>query len=260
VVETQGVLTATLYTPRPKPPTAYLNPVPRHQYPYAFWPGGTVVNGSTLQVIGTESKFKSRGRYTPLRDEIASFSLPSLKFIGLLPLPLSPIEWSEGLLSDGGFTYLYGNFDGDTYAARVVGTDLTSPWAYYDGTGWTADPGAAAPIENVGTVSHFSVTLVGNEYVFISKPSIESNGIVAAFGCSPVGPFGPAQTIYSTPEPGEYSASYGVVTYGAHAHPDLSSSPNTLVISYDVNPKGKKGLDIPDASVYRPRFIDLTLG
>ena len=150
--------------------------------------------------------------------------------------------------------------DGYTYAALVVGTDLTSPWAYYDGSGWTANAGAAVPIENVGTTSHFSVTPIGNEYVFISKPSVESNGIVAAFGCSPIGPFGAAQTIYSTPEPGQYPASDGVLTYGAHAHPDLSSSPNTLVISYDVNPKGKKGLDIPDASVYRPRFIDLTLG
>jgi len=119
-----------------------------------------------------------------------------------------------------------------------------------DGSGWTANPETAVPIADVGTVSHLSVTPIGNEYVCISKPSVESNGIVATFGCSPVGPFGPAQTIYSIPELGQYPATYRVITYGAHAHPDLSSSPNTLAISYDVNPKGKKGLDIPDAPVY----------
>jgi hypothetical protein len=82
---------------------------------------------------------------------------------------------------------------------------------------------------------------------------------VSAFGCSPIGPFGPQQEIYTPPEPSTYPHSYGVITYNAHAHPELSPSSNTLVISYDVNPAVPKGLAIPDASIYRPRFIDVTL-
>ena len=50
----------------------------------------------------------------------------------------------------------------------------------------------------------------------------------------------------------------GVVTYGAFAHPELSPSPNTLVVSYDVSPLGPAAGTITDASIYRPRFLDVT--
>src|SRR5271165_5318815 len=50
VAEVQGKLTATYFTHRGgRPPTAYLNPKPRSPYLYSFWPGATVVSGSTLQ-------------------------------------------------------------------------------------------------------------------------------------------------------------------------------------------------------------------
>ena len=51
-----------------------------------------------------------------------------------------------------------------------------------------------------------------------------------------------------------------MITYGAHAHPELSSNPNTLVVSYDVNPKAAQGINSPDAWIYRPRFIDVHVG
>jgi hypothetical protein len=130
----------------------------------------------------------------------------------------------------------------------VAGTDLTVPWSYYDGSGWTSDPAAAVPIESIGTVSHFSVSRVGGLYVFISKSSWLTNEITAAFSCSPVGPFGAPQAIYATPESSEFP---GVVTYGAFAHPDLSTLPNTLVVSYDVGAVGPP--------LYRPRFLDVTV-
>ena len=57
-----------------------------------------------------------------------------------------------------------------------------------------------------------------------------------------------------------FPPSYGVVTYGARAHPELSTAPNTLVVSYDVNFAATHGLENPDSSVYRPRFIDVTVG
>ena len=107
-------------------------------------------------------------------------------------------------------------------------------------------------------VEPLHVSKVGSLYVLIARPAY-SNSIVGAFGCSPVGPFGPPQNIYAPPEPSAYPQSYGVLTYSAHAHPELSNDPNTLVVSYDVNPMGTQGLKIPDASIYRPRFIDVTV-
>jgi hypothetical protein len=258
VIEDHGVLTKTYYTQRTTRPTSYVNPVIRHPYKFAFWPGASVVNGNTLQALGTEVRFRKDGTTSPMRLELATFTLPSLARLGLRPMPSFGVDWPGGILTDGGYTYLYGNSAHGIYAARVTGTDLSSPWMYSDGSGWTADFAQAVPVEHMKTLSRFSVSKVGSLYVLIARPAY-SNEIVGAFGCSPVGPFGPPQSIYAPPEPSAYPQSYGVLTYSAHAHPELSNDPNTLVVSYDVNPMGTQGLKIPDASIYRPRFIDVTV-
>jgi len=56
-----------------------------------------------------------------------------------------------------------------------------------------------------------------------------------------------------------YPSYGGVETYDAQVHPELSTAPNVLVASYDVNFWATHGLVNPDASVYRPRFIDITV-
>ena len=137
---------------------------------------------------------------------------------------------------------------------------MTAPWSYYDGRGWSADPASAVSIEHIYTLLHLSVTKVAGAYMFIASPSPVDNQVDAAFGCSPIGPFSAMHTIYSTPESTHYPVADGVITYGAHAHPELSSNPNTLVVSYDVNPKAAQGINSPDASIYRPRFIDVHVG
>ena len=101
---------------------------------------------------------------------------------------------------------------------------------------------------------------VGAVYLLIARSMVGSSEIVGVPGCSPVGPFGSPQNVYATPEPSAYPGNDGVMTYGAHAHPELSASPNTLVVSYDVNPINPKAIQNPDSSIYRPRFIELTVG
>jgi hypothetical protein len=264
VVESNGTLTTTLYTPGRKP-SAYVNPDPKHTFSLGFFPGPSVVNGNSLQVLMEEVGFQNipnhAFNFTPLGDYLGVFSLPSLGVVGVSPLPSSSIEWTDGTLSDGGYTYIYGTDSGYVYAARVSGTDLTAPWTYYDGNAWTTDASRVVPIENAGKRTHLSVSRVtgsfGTSYAFVTM-----NGhpqVVSAFGCSPVGPFGPQQAIYTPPEPSAYPSSDGIITYNAHAHPELSQSSNTLVISYDVDPAVPRGLANPDPSIYRPRFIDVTL-
>ena len=217
---------------------AFLNPVPQDPDGHGFWPDSMVVSGTTLQVIGLDMQFSGNGAFSVLGNAVATFALPSLNLIGLQALPASATNWSGSVLSDGGYTYLYGSSQNNTYAARVAGTNLMAPWSYYDGSGWTPNAAAAVPIETIGTTSHFSVSKVGDLYMFISKTSWKTNEITAAFGCSPVGPFGPPQPLYVTPEGAQYPPGDGVVTYGAFAHPELSKSPNTLVVSYDVKGVG----------------------
>jgi hypothetical protein len=197
VIERAGVLRSTRHKGSKNAPQAFLNPVPEYPTQYGFWPGSMVVNGATLQVIGLDVTFSEDGAYTVTGNSLATFALPKLNLLGLQTLPISQTDWSGGTLRDGGYTYLYGSALSNTYAARVPGTDLTVPWSYYDGGGWTSDPGAAVPIENLGTKSHFSVSKVGSLYVFITKSSWTTHEITSAFGCSPVGPFGPPQPIYT---------------------------------------------------------------
>ncbi len=259
IVERKGVLTRTLYKGRRNAASAFLSPVPQSPSQYGFWPGSMLVNGSTLQVIGLDVTFGRSGGYSVTGNALATFAIPSLRLLGLQTLPTSQTDWSGGILRDGRYTYIYGSSQPNTFAARVAGTNLSTPWSYYDGIGWTSNPMAAVPIENTGTLSHFSVSRVGGLYVFITKSSFSTNEITAAFGCSPVGPFGSPEPIYATPESSQYPSAYSVSTYGAFAHPELSTSPNTLVVSYDVGAQVPISTPVLDASIYRPRFLDVTL-
>jgi len=265
VVERRGVLTTTYYTlPTARNrPTAYINAVPRYRYKYAFWPVAAVVDGATVQVLGNERYFYKNGTQSGVPGAyVETLGLPSLDRLGLRELPLATAgdDYIGGTLSAGGYTYIYlESGTGDVYAARVPGTDLAAPWTYDDGSGWSAHATGAVPVERLGFENHVSVSAVGHAYVFIARSEAFTNQIVAALGCSPVGPFGPSQEIYATPEQSEYPAGDKIVTYGAHAHPELTSSPGTLVVSYDVNFAAVDGLVNPDASVYRPRFIEVTV-
>ena len=253
------MLTRTLYKGRKNAASAFLNPVPQSPSQYGFWPGPMLVNGTTLQVIGLDVTFGRNGGYSVTGNALATFAVPSLRLLGLQALPTSQTDWAGGILRDGGYTYIYGSSQPNTFAARVPGTNLATPWSYYDGNGWTSNSMAAVPIENTGTLSHFSVSRVSGLYVFITKSSFRTNEITAAFGCSPVGPFGPAEPIYATPESSEYPPVYSVSTYGAFAHPELSTSPNTLVVSYDVGGQAQVSTSVIDASIYRPRFLEVTV-
>jgi len=259
VVQDHGALTQTYYTHRTTRPTAFLNPKPAHPFMYAFWPGATVVYGNTLEVLGGVQKFRKNALFTQVGVALATFRLPDFKRLSYRLLPQSQVDWPGGEMTDGGYTYLYGNSGSGLFVARVAGTDLRAPWSYYDGSGWTTNVDQAAPVDQIPTLSHYSVSKVAGEYLLVAITSY-SGEIVGAFGCSPTGPFGPVQDLYSTPEPTSYPARDGVVTYGAHAHPELSPSANTLVVSYDVNPAAPGAIQSPDSSIYRPRFVYITVG
>ena len=259
VIDRDGVLTKTLHKGSKKAPIAFVSPVPRNPTDYGFWPGSMVVNGATLQVIGLDEHITGKGQFTMLGTSLATFGLPKLNLLGVQPISTGATDWSGAVLSDGGYTYLYGTAQTNTYVARVAGTDLAVPWSYYDGSGWTANAASAVPIETMGTLSHFSVSKVGSLYVFIAKTSLLANQITAAFGCSPVGPFGPPEDIYDTPDASHYPPTYGVYTYGAFAHPELSTGPDTLVLSYDVAAANPQSGSLIDASVGRPRFLYVTV-
>ena len=264
VVEDHGKLTRTYYTPggRYRLATGYIDPNLQRRFRYAFWPASAVVQGDKVLLLGNERYFYRSALTGNISGAyVATLALPSLKRVGFAELAAGTVEdqYIAGTLTDGGYTYIYlVASKGDVLAARVPGTDLFAPWSYYSAGRWAPQLSSATPIEQVDFTNHVSITPVDGRFLYVARSAQYTTQIVAALGCSPVGPFGPAATVYSVPEPAAYPASYGVHSYGAHAHPELSTAPGTLVVSYDVNFWAVHGLANPDSTVYRPRFLELS--
>lgn len=264
VVEDQGKLTRTYYTPggRYRLATGYIDPNLRRRFRYAFWPASAIVDGNRLLLLGNERYFYKSALTANISGAyVATLALPTLARAGFTELPPGTVDdqYIAGTLTDGGYTYIYlVGSGGGILAARVPGTDLFSPWSYYAAGQWVPHLSSATPIEQVDFTNHVSITPVDGRFLYVARAAQYSPQILAAVGCSPVGPFGPPSTLYSVPEPSAYPASYGVHAYGAHAHPELPTAPDTLVVSYDVNFWAVHGLANPDSTVYRPRFIDLS--
>lgn len=178
---------------------------------------------------------------------------------GLGEAILNNTEAGGAPLPDG-YLYIYGlqndPLNKQLLAASVRPEDLENPDAYsfWDGQRWVSGFENAAPL--AGRVSsELSVTpLSDGRCVLVSQQDGLGPRTQLAFGASPVGPFGPAQVIWTCPE---QSADGEVFCYNAKAHPHLSR-PGTLLISYNVNAT-KFERSLADASIYRPRFIRVEL-
>jgi hypothetical protein len=243
-----------------------------------YWAGDAIADGGTLEAIDQEYELTGSGAFDFAwdRNVLALYSLGHLsRPQAVVPLPSADgIAWGSWIARDGRYTYVYGVEDLGAnkymHVARVLGADLRAPWQYYtaDGT-WSPDESASAriaePAASDGSVhvdNEYSVTRDGRLYVLVTQNSEQafSPEIDVLFSCSPAGPFVDRTAVYDTPETGP-DGSYGdanVYTYNAHAHPEISA-PGHLVISYNVNSLVNTDL-YANASIYRPRFLELMLG
>ena len=160
------------------------------------------------------------------------------------------------------------------FLARVPAAQLTSfgAWRFYAGSGqWTTAQQDAAPLQPAGGTpglgagltasSGFSVVQAGGRYWLIqADPVVGSNDIDAYPAAAPWGPFDPAAGIvlYRNPDVGLDAAHDYRIMYEARAEPALSS-PNALVISYNVNSLAVTAGCVPLSAftnrVTQPRFV-----
>ncbi len=163
-------------------------------------------------------------------------------------------EWAGAPHPDG-YVYVYGcvGKDKNLLAARVKPKHFEDfgKWRYWNGQSWDKDKNKLAPVANAVS-NELSVTpLPDGRYLLVFQVFGISDKVGMCVGLSPVGPFGPIQEIWRTPEIDE-----GLLPYNAKAHPCLSK-PGELLISYNTitfdfwNDIGK------NAHIYRPRFIRL---
>ena len=246
-----------------------------------YWAGDAITtgaNGGVLQAVYQEYELTGTGAFDFkwYRNVVADYATSRLSSpVDVTALPSATgVAWGVWLMHAGGYTYIYGVEDLGAskymHLARVPGGDLLgAPWQYYAGGGiWSAheadavrlpDPSAADGYLHVA--NEYSVSRLGHVYVLITQNTAQalSPEIDAYFSCSPAGPFVDKTPVYNEPETG-HGGSNGedpnVFGYNAHAHPEVSTG-STLLISYNVNSFVNTDL-YADASIYQPRFIDVT--
>lgn len=201
------------------------------------------------------------------QNKVATFDPKTWKQLSLDPLPASAnIQWGSWWQKQKGSTLVYGVEDlgasKHMHIAKVLGNDMSrlSNWRYWDGSRWVKDEKASVRIM-AGVGNEYSVTPYKDGYLLITQDTNDafSNRVMGYTSCSPTGPFTHPVELFRTPETGLWG-SYGdpnIFTYNAHEHPELRSG-STLVVSYNVNTFNSNAV-YDDVSIYRPRFVDVTL-
>lgn len=200
-------------------------------------------------------------------NRLATLDGETLQLESITDLPsATDINWGSWTLQEGRTTYIYGiaDYDGvrSAHVARTTdGTGLAGEWTFWDGSGWSDDETDAVPVAPY-VANEFSVARFRDGYLMITQDTSElfSTRIVARTSCSPMGPFTEGVEVYRTPETGLFG-SYGdadVFTYNAHEHPEMRQG-NRLLVTYNVNTFDNVGDVYDDATIYRPRFVDVEL-
>lgn len=200
-------------------------------------------------------------------NRLATLDGRSLQLQSIVDLPSDTgINWGSWTLQEGKTTYIYGVADPggvrSAYVARAQGRDaLAGDWTFWNGSSWVAEEATAVPVASY-VANEFSVAPFKDGYLLITQDTSElfSTRIIARTSCSPLGPFSEPVELYRTPETG-IGGSYAdadVFTYNAHEHPNLRQG-NRLLVTYNVNTFDNVGDVYDDASIYRPRFLDVRL-
>ncbi|MEQ8713601.1 MAG: DUF4185 domain-containing protein [Cyclobacteriaceae bacterium] len=159
-----------------------------------------------------------------------------------------------------GYIYVYAVSQPDKVkglvVARVLPSEFTDfdKWRFWDGGGWNMDMTNATFIaEDVSNEMSVS-PLPDGRFVLTYQYLGMSPAIVVEVGESLVGPFTSKKTIYKTKENDQHSSYF---TYNVKAFPHLSS-PDSLLVGYNVNSFDFWTDILVDPNLYRPRFLQLS--
>jgi hypothetical protein len=244
-----------------------------------YWLGDGFVNqalDNTLYIFAYHIEMTGPGVFDFAERNVSLIALPSGSrppFAGqrqiATPLRIEHESLGEGSFGAGilvntswagaprpdGYVYVFGCIgpDKNLVAARVRPEHFENfdKWRFWNGGDWDKDINNLASIAN-GVSNELSVThLNDGRYLLIFQVLGISDKVGMCVGSSPVGPFGPIQEIWRTPEIDE-----GLLPYNAKAHPNLSR-PGELLVSYNTITFDFWNDIQQNAHIYRPRFIRL---
>lgn len=233
-----------------------------------FWVGdGLQRRDGVIQLMALQYWYGGGGMWDFGWDSnhLATFDPETFERLDLVDLPSSAgVQWASWIEPAGQYTYIYGVEDQGAskymHVARVVGTDLSRPWKFWDGQRWSPHELSSVRVMN-GVANEYSVAAFADGYLLLTQDTHElfSSTINAYVSCSPTGPFELVGEVAQMPEVGAAGtyADPNIFAYNAHGHPELRTH-DSLTISYNVNSFDSQDL-YEDVTIYRPRFVTVEL-
>lgn len=260
VIQT-GTNLQTLHGGTPSAPDDFIQT--NHPDATWYWPEHGIVENDTLRIFVAKFRHEDNGsegfNFAHAGNDIANFTYPGLEFISTVPLhahAVNGVIYGDRVLADTSYLYIYGRkSDPDNFnipyphVARTTEGHLMhqSTWEYYNGTGWSTDPGASKPFQDIPVSQQYSITTHMGKYLLLTQNIWLSPEIFTYVADSPTGPWKNKTKIYTTPE-----TSDNTFTYNAYAHPQFNKN-NELLVSYNVN--GDFSSIFSNVELYRPQFI-----
>ena len=206
--------------------------------------------GSWLARVANPGDPPGHWRITRYRIPWANFSSPAATFFGSWVLKRGPWLYIYGTTEDvvNGFHHKY------MILARVSENDLAKfdQWRFYVKGNWSPDFTRAERL-CADMANEYSVSFLQSlgKFVVVYNEGGSSMNIVARFAYHPWGPWSDPVILYQCPEMG-----WGedILCYAAKGHPELSMTPDELIVSYVANSTDFYKM-AADARLYRPRFI-----
>ena len=225
-----------------------------------YWIGPGYFNGKSIEIIASEFRKKGEGIFGFEELGLYAYEVDPWNFSTIRKKSL---PWIRGtsfyswILEEGNFLYVYGVKDNSMVLSRIRGKTIFSNFEFYSEGKWTDRIEDSTKI--LKNVSHsYSVMRYLDGFIILTINSDKENpGLIRIYlGKEPYGPFDKHFDLYRTPELSTYpnNSDYGIITYNALLHPELSTV-NNLLVTYNVNGSGKLALN--DVSVYRPRFLNV---
>lgn len=223
-----------------------------------FWPEHGMLENDTLKLFMSEFitnngppgwNFEFHNTY------LVYMSYPELELLFMEVLPyhdLNGVMYGNQLLADGGYTYIYGRRDGpnnvaNAHLARVASGNLSAPWEFYNGSGWSTDATTSAWITFQQVSQQYAAFKHQGKYVMLTQQIWLGTKIYTLTADAPEGPWENFTEIYSTPLPFP-----DMFTYNAWAHPQFNEQ-DELLVSYNSN--GDFWQIFNNVELYRPTFI-----
>ncbi len=170
--------------------------------------------------------------------------------------------FGSSLLKENKIIYIFGTTEDvngeirrkSMILARVPETQLDQfdQWRFYSGGEWTTDFNKSSRLCS-DMANEFSVSYLAalEKYVVVYTAKGFSKQIVARFAPNPWGPWSEPEVLYECPEE-RWGAD--VFCYAAKGHPELSLTPDEIIVSYVASSLDFEEM-AADARLYRPRFL-----